>query len=84
MVDRERVSATFGAYVKQQREQRHWTRVQLAGKAGVTPQYISFLERGRHMPSLDSVLHIAWAFGMHGTELVKIVEDALIAPEASP
>jgi transcriptional regulator with XRE-family HTH domain len=83
MVDRDRIAGTFGAYVKQQREQRHWTRVQLAGKAGVTGQYISFLERGMYMPSLDTVLHVAWAFGMRGAEVVKLVEESLIAANAN-
>jgi DNA-binding XRE family transcriptional regulator len=79
MADRNRIAATFGAHLKQQREQRHWTRVQLAAKAGITPQYVGFLERGMYMPRLDSVLRIAWAFGMRGAELLKIVEDSVTA-----
>jgi DNA-binding XRE family transcriptional regulator len=82
MVDRDHIAATFGAFVKQQREQRHWTRVQLAATAGVTAQYISFLERGMYMPSLDTVLRIAWAFGVRGADVVKMVEDSLTAPAA--
>ena len=73
----------FGRYVRAQREQRHWTRVQLGAKAGLTGQYISFLERGQHAPSLDTVLRIAWALGHTGADAVKTVEDMIRAERPS-
>lgn len=76
---KDRIAAIFGRYVREQREQRHWTRVQLGAKAGLTAQYVSFLERAMHAPSLDTVLRIAYAFGVRGAEVVKVVEDALAA-----
>jgi transcriptional regulator with XRE-family HTH domain len=69
----------FGGYVREQREERHWTRVQLGAKAGLTGQYISFLERGRHAPSFDTVLRIAYALGKSGADVVKAIEDRIAA-----
>ena len=70
----------FGRYVREQREQRHWTRVELGRRAGLTGQYVSFLEQGRHAPSLDTVLRIAYACGLSGAEVVRAVEELRARP----
>lgn len=77
------LAVIFGRFVREQREQRHWTRVQLGAKAGLTGQYISFLERGQHAPSLDTVLRIAYALGSTGADVVKAVEDMIRASRTS-
>jgi transcriptional regulator with XRE-family HTH domain len=67
----------FGRYVSEQRQQRHWTRAELARRAGLTGQYVSFLEQAKHAPSLDTVLRIAYALGLSGADAVKTVEEMI-------
>lgn len=42
----------------------------LAEKAGLTLNYIGNVERGEKMPSLETVIRIASAFGMSGAQLL--------------
>jgi transcriptional regulator with XRE-family HTH domain len=80
MVDRNaRFAGIFGRVIRYEREKRHWTMLQLAARTGLSAQYISYLERGKHSPSIDSLLRCAYAFEMRGAEVFRIVEETLIA-----
>jgi ribosome-binding protein aMBF1 (putative translation factor) len=52
----------FGDRVRLMREQRHWSKVELAEKASIHPQTIMRIEDGLHSPTIETVEKIAKAF----------------------
>ena len=75
--------ATIGQLVKNLRETRLLTQMQLASLAGVSPSTISRLESGTHMPELVSLVPILRAAGAEPEQLRAIgaadVADTLSA-----
>jgi transcriptional regulator with XRE-family HTH domain len=56
-----RREVAFGAQLRAWRHTRHLSQEQLAGRAGVSPRHLSFVENGRSQPSRDLVLALAGA-----------------------
>ena len=50
--------------IKELREERGWTQLQLGNKLGVTPVTVYNWERGRHVPTAAQVRALARAFGV--------------------
>jgi transcriptional regulator with XRE-family HTH domain len=48
-----------GPLIRQWRQRRHLSQLDLALEAGVSPRHVSFLETGRSKPSQQMVLHLA-------------------------
>ena len=48
-----------GALLREWRQRRHLSQLELAGLAGVSTRHISFIETGRSRPSREMVLHLA-------------------------
>lgn len=65
----------FGLALREIRKERHLTQEELAHRSGYHPTYIGQLERGRKSPSLRTILSLAAALNVPGTELVKRVEQ---------
>jgi transcriptional regulator with XRE-family HTH domain len=71
------VGETFGQYVARKREAAGLTQVELAGRVGVTPTYIGYLEREvdptgigeRLRPMIEVVDAVAAALGLPLTEV---------------
>jgi transcriptional regulator with XRE-family HTH domain len=61
----------FGAKLRQLRMRQGKTQADLAEQLHVTAQYISFLESGRKIPSIDFVLFCADLFGVTTDELLR-------------
>ncbi len=62
----------FGNAVRVNRwVRRRWTLAVLGEKTGLTPGYISSVERGQRNPTLDAITQLADAFGLHAWELVR-------------
>jgi transcriptional regulator with XRE-family HTH domain len=57
-------AAKFGKIVKQMRLERGWTQDFLAGELDADAAYISRIENGKKMPSLETILKLATAFGV--------------------
>jgi transcriptional regulator with XRE-family HTH domain len=57
----------FAAELKAQRAQRGWTQVELGKKIGYSDSFISDVERGERLASLDFALACDREFGMPGT-----------------
>lgn len=57
----DRLRAELGRQVRLARTQRDWTLKDLSDAAGVSISQISSIERGAHLPSLESLLAIAGA-----------------------
>ena len=50
---------TVGTLLREWRQRRHLSQLELAGLAGVSTRHISFIETGRSRPSREMVLHLA-------------------------
>ena len=48
-----------GTLLREWRQQRHLSQLDLAGMAGVSTRHLSFIETGRSRPSREMVLHLA-------------------------
>jgi DNA-binding XRE family transcriptional regulator len=56
------------------------TLAETAGRAGVSPQYLSEMERGRKEPSSEMIAAVAGALGLTLADLVGDVAQHLAAP----
>ncbi len=61
----------IGAIVERLREQRGLTQPQLAEAADLSLGGLGKIERGDGCPALDTLMQIANALGLSGTELLK-------------
>lgn len=53
------------------RESKHLSQEKLSELAGVSPDYISLIERGKRIPSIKRLCMIAKALGVEPFELLK-------------
>jgi transcriptional regulator with XRE-family HTH domain len=53
----------FGENVRKLRSKRNWTQEELAQHAGLTPNYIGFVERGERNITLKNTVKIAKGLG---------------------
>jgi DNA-binding XRE family transcriptional regulator len=67
----------LGQRVRVVRLQRQETLSETAGRAGISPQYLSEIERGRKEPSSEMIAAIAGALGTTLTELTEQVAGVL-------
>lgn len=68
------LKTAFGRAVKALRTERGLTQETLAYESGVDRSYLSELENGRKMPSLDTVFRLATALGLSASDLIADVE----------
>jgi transcriptional regulator with XRE-family HTH domain len=66
----------FGLIVKRRREAAGLTQEELADRAGLHRTYISLLERGMRVPTLDVVRKLATGLATTMTSLVRALERA--------
>jgi transcriptional regulator with XRE-family HTH domain len=69
------MSETFGQYLKRRREAAGLTQAELAGRVGVTPTYIGYLERGSDTAGIGQQMRPM-------IEVVDAIAEALAAPAA--
>lgn len=65
----------FGQIIRKVRISRDLSQQKLAYKANLDRTYISLLERGLRMPTLDTVFKISKALEVRPHELIKELED---------
>lgn len=70
---RDAISAHVADFLKEQREKQHLSLGELARKAGLARQTITFVEQKVQSPSLDTMLRIAFALDV---DLAKIIARA--------
>lgn len=63
----------FGALVRQLREERGWTRDEMAERAGMNGSYLGFVERGENVPTLTVILLLADTLDVDAGNLVRAV-----------
>ncbi|HEY9247599.1 MAG TPA: helix-turn-helix transcriptional regulator [Rariglobus sp.] len=76
------LNQAFGQVLRSIRLEKSLTHEALAERAGLHPTFISLLERGGRMPSLNTVFLIAKALGMKSSELIEHVEKLKPRPHA--
>ena len=67
----------FARVLLELREERNLTQEELAFESGYHPKYISLLERGKYSPSLTTILELADALRITGSDLIARVEALL-------
>jgi transcriptional regulator with XRE-family HTH domain len=67
----------FARVLLELREERDLTQEELAFESGYHPKYISLLERGKYSPSLTTILELADALRITGSDLIGRVENLL-------
>ena len=61
----------FGVRLKELRNKKGWSQATLAGKLGVTREYLARLEGGQHDPPLSTVERLAKILGVRISKLVE-------------
>lgn len=67
-------SRAFGAAVRRLRDERLWTLYDLGRYADMHPDYLGLVERGLNIPSLNTIIALAEAFGVPAATLLEPVE----------
>jgi DNA-binding XRE family transcriptional regulator len=60
----------IGERVRSERRARKWTLADLGSRTGIKVPNLSRLEKGKHSPSLDTLMKVADAFGVPVTRLI--------------
>jgi len=81
----------LGSRLRELRRQRAEKLTETAGRAGISPQYLSEVERGRKEPSSEMIAALAGAFGLTLIDLTTLVTEdlrrrqlAIVGPVARP
>jgi transcriptional regulator with XRE-family HTH domain len=81
----------LGSRLRELRRQRAEKLTETAGRAGISPQYLSEVERGRKEPSSEMIAALAGAFGLTLVDLTTLVTEdlrrrqlAIVRPAARP
>jgi DNA-binding NtrC family response regulator len=70
----DRFRERLGHRIKMLRVERKWSLKDLAAEAKLSVSQISSIERGAHMPSMESLLAICQAFGKRPSEVLASIE----------
>ena len=65
----------FGLVLRELRRERGLSQEGLAFEAGLNRQFISLLELGERMPSLQTIYKVAGGLGISGSELLATMES---------
>ena len=74
----------LGEQLRQERRERDQRIVDVAERAGVSPQYLSEIERGRKDPSSEVLSAVAGALQMTVLDLTRRASRHLAAPPSRP
>ncbi|WP_336083118.1 helix-turn-helix domain-containing protein [Nocardia sp. SSK8] len=74
----------LGEHLRALRQGQRSTLVDTAGRAGISPQYLSEVERGRKEPSSEMIAALAGALGTSVGDLVGQVAEAMRRRAAVP
>lgn len=70
----ERLHENLGRQVKLLRVEKNWSLKDLASHSGISVSQLSSIERGAHMPSIDSLLHLCKALDTKPSELLASID----------
>jgi transcriptional regulator with XRE-family HTH domain len=75
-----RSEADFANRLRRWRQQRGWSQLELAGRAGISQRHLSFLEIGRASPSRDMVARLATSLDLQLRRHNELLVAAGFAP----
>jgi transcriptional regulator with XRE-family HTH domain len=67
----------LGSRLRELRHERRERLTETAARAGISPQYLSEVERGRKEPSSEMIAALAGAFGLSLVDLTTLVTEDL-------
>ena len=67
----DKLSARFGPNLRRLRERERWTQEELAERMSVSGPYVSMLEAGGRVPSLEVIEAVCFVFQVQVGELFK-------------
>ena len=67
----------LGSQLRELRHERQERLAETAARAGISPQYLSEIERGRKEPSSEMIAALAGAFGLTLIDLTRLVTEDL-------
>ena len=67
----------LGSRLRELRHERQERLTETAARAGLSPQYLSEIERGRKEPSSEMIAALAGAFGLSLIDLTRLVTEDL-------
>ncbi len=70
----DRLRDQLGRRIKVLRVERGWSLKELAGVSGISVSQLSSIERGAHMPSVESLLALCTALEVKPSELLRSIE----------
>jgi transcriptional regulator with XRE-family HTH domain len=73
----------LGSRLRELRRQREEKLTETAGRAGISPQYLSEVERGRKEPSSEMIAALAGAFDLTLIDLATLVTEDLRRHQAA-
>ena len=71
---------TIGGHLREWRQRRRMSQLDLALEAGISTRHLSFVETGRALPSRDMLLHLAEQLGVPMRERNVLLVAAGYAP----
>lgn len=70
----QKLALAFGAALRMYRQEKRLTQTQLSDRVGVVPSFISSLEKGKKLPSMDMLLRLAAALEIRSGTLMEATE----------
>jgi DNA-binding NtrC family response regulator len=70
----DQLRSQLGRRIKMLRVERNWSLKDLARETGVSISQLSSIERGAHMPSMESLLSLSHAFGSRPSDLLASID----------
>ena len=80
LMDSARTLRPFGAQIREWRQRRALTQLELALRAGVSTKHLSFLETGRSQPSRAMLLRLAERLALPRPDRDRLLVAAGFAP----
>jgi transcriptional regulator with XRE-family HTH domain len=76
-------AVAFGLVIRGLRQKAGLSQEQLGFEAELRRTYVSILELGQQQPSLTTIIKLARALKLTASELLRLVEEELVAPGAA-
>ena len=68
---RSKVCSAVARLLREERERQVLSMSEVAGRAGISQQMVSYVERELRMPTIDTLFRLAQAMGVNPIELLK-------------
>lgn len=77
-MDKQGKKKIIGKFIGDKRQDKGLTQVEVAEMTGLSRNYISDIENGRYMPSVDSLFKLASCLNLDLNSLLKMTEKQVI------